>query len=79
MTNCGTVSICSMELVIMLLNLCFFRCIREVNNQRRKEKLIRILYHTDAAQGIGKIKVDVDELKVDYLTVVGHKVILAMF
>jgi len=68
-----------MELVIMLLNLYCFRCIREVNNQRKKEKLIRILYHTDAAQGIGKIKVDVDELTVDYLTIVGHKVILVMF
>jgi selenocysteine lyase len=63
----------------MSLNLYCFRCIREVNNQRKKEKLIRILYHTDAAQGIGKIKVDADELKVDYLTIVGHKVILAMF
>jgi len=79
LTNCGTFRLCSMELVIMLLNLYCFRCIREVNNQRKKEKLIRILYHTDAAQGIGKIKVDVDELKVDYLTIVGHKVILAMF
>ncbi|XP_045162388.2 selenocysteine lyase-like isoform X2 [Mercenaria mercenaria] len=33
----------------------------------------RILVHTDAAQAIGKIPVDVDELAVDYLTVVGHK------
>ena len=29
--------------------------------------------HTDAAQAIGKIKVDVDELGVDFLTVTGHK------
>jgi selenocysteine lyase len=68
-----------MALVIVLLNLYCFRCIREVNSQRKKEKLIRILYHTDAAQGIGKIKVDADELKVDYLTIVGHKVVLEMF
>jgi len=29
--------------------------------------------HTDAAQAIGKIDVDVDKLGVDYLTIVGHK------
>ncbi|KAI9142027.1 pyridoxal phosphate-dependent transferase [Paraphysoderma sedebokerense] len=33
----------------------------------------RIKIHTDAAQAIGKLKVDVKELNVDYLTVVGHK------
>lgn len=32
-----------------------------------------ILLHTDGAQAIGKIGVDVDELQVDYLTIVGHK------
>ncbi|XP_075260785.1 selenocysteine lyase-like isoform X2 [Convolutriloba macropyga] len=32
-----------------------------------------VLCHTDAAQSIGKMKVDVRELNVDYLTVVGHK------
>jgi len=29
--------------------------------------------HTDAAQSVGKVKVDVDELQVDFLTVAGHK------
>eukprot|EP00057_Strongylocentrotus_purpuratus_P012043 XP_011666517.1 PREDICTED: selenocysteine lyase-like [Strongylocentrotus purpuratus] len=33
----------------------------------------RILLHTDAAQTIGKIRVDVDSLNADYLTIVGHK------
>ncbi|GFU45481.1 selenocysteine lyase [Nephila pilipes] len=32
-----------------------------------------ILLHTDAAQAIGKIKVDVRDLDVDFLTIVGHK------
>jgi cysteine desulfurase len=31
------------------------------------------LFHTDAAQAAGKIPVDVDELGVDLMTVVGHK------
>ena len=33
-----------------------------------------ILFHTDAAQSIGKIATDVSQLGVDLLTVVGHKV-----
>ena len=40
---------------------------------RLSQKIPRILVHTDAAQAIGKIKVDVNDLGVDYLTVVGHK------
>jgi cysteine desulfurase len=32
-----------------------------------------ILFHTDAAQSCGKIRVDVSELKVDLLTIAGHK------
>jgi len=31
------------------------------------------LVHTDCAQAVGKIKVDVSELDVDYLTIAGHK------
>ncbi|XP_015216811.2 selenocysteine lyase [Lepisosteus oculatus] len=33
----------------------------------------RILLHTDAAQAIGKVQVNTQELGVDYLTIVGHK------
>jgi cysteine desulfurase len=33
-----------------------------------------VLLHTDAAQSVGKIPVDVKELQVDFLTVAGHKV-----
>jgi cysteine desulfurase len=33
----------------------------------------RIIFHTDAAQSVGKIPTRVDDLKVDLLTVAGHK------
>ncbi|KAL9975958.1 hypothetical protein ACROYT_G013183 [Oculina patagonica] len=49
------------------------KAIRSLNKSRSSQKFPRILVHTDAAQAIGKIEVDVDELGVDYLTVVGHK------
>ncbi|XP_060723056.1 selenocysteine lyase [Tachysurus vachellii] len=40
---------------------------------KRSSSCPRILLHTDAAQAIGKIRVDAQELGVDYLTIVGHK------
>ncbi|KAG7398934.1 hypothetical protein PHYBOEH_010039 [Phytophthora boehmeriae] len=36
-------------------------------------KGLPILVHTDASQAIGKVRVDVDELGVDMLTIAGHK------
>uniref|UniRef100_A0A8C0VEL9 Selenocysteine lyase n=1 Tax=Cyanistes caeruleus TaxID=156563 RepID=A0A8C0VEL9_CYACU len=47
--------------------------ISALNQHRAAEGLPRILVHTDAAQMIGKGRVDVQELGVDYLTIVGHK------
>ncbi|BFZ23136.1 hypothetical protein BsWGS_26175 [Bradybaena similaris] len=41
--------------------------------KRQKGETERILLHTDAAQALGKIPVDIYELGVDYLTIVGHK------
>jgi len=32
-----------------------------------------VAFHTDAAQSVGKIPVDVEELQVDFLTLAGHK------
>lgn len=66
---------------------CTFMCIvfqpiQEIMSQIRglernpDQEVPRILLHTDAAQTIGKMPVDVNDLQVDYLTVVGHKVIL---
>ncbi|XP_067851674.1 selenocysteine lyase isoform X2 [Heptranchias perlo] len=42
-------------------------------NQQRDTETPRILLHTDAAQAVGKLRVDVRDLGVDYLTIVGHK------
>uniref|UniRef100_A0A8C5FN62 Selenocysteine lyase n=1 Tax=Gadus morhua TaxID=8049 RepID=A0A8C5FN62_GADMO len=44
--------------------------VKAINKQGRHP---RILLHTDAAQALGKIQVDVADLGVDYLTIVGHK------
>jgi cysteine desulfurase NifS/selenium donor protein len=44
--------------------------IPEIGRIARKKK---ILFHTDAAQSVGKIPVDVAELQVDLLSVAGHK------
>ncbi|KAH0623896.1 hypothetical protein JD844_007085 [Phrynosoma platyrhinos] len=47
--------------------------IQAVNRKRMASGLPRILVHTDAAQMIGKGQVNVQDLGVDYLTIVGHK------
>lgn len=49
------------------------RQLAEVNKDRSKRGFSQVWIHTDAAQTIGKIPVDVNSLRVDYLTVVGHK------
>jgi cysteine desulfurase len=32
-----------------------------------------VLFHTDASQSVGKVPIDVNELRVDFLTLAGHK------
>lgn len=46
---------------------------QKVNGINKQRGHPRILLHTDAAQALGKIHVDVADLGVDYLTIVGHK------
>ncbi|XP_051874969.1 selenocysteine lyase [Pristis pectinata] len=46
----------------------------KIVNQQRGKEMPKILLHTDAAQALGKLPVDVQDLSVDYLTIVGHKV-----
>lgn len=47
--------------------------IQALNQRRAASGLPRILVHTDAAQALGKRRVDVEDLGVDFLTIVGHK------
>ncbi|NXG24428.1 SCLY lyase, partial [Grallaria varia] len=49
------------------------RRLRALNQRRVAQGLPRVLLHSDAAQMVGKGRVDVQELGVDYLTIVGHK------
>ncbi|MBN1253446.1 MAG: selenide, water dikinase SelD [Bacteroidales bacterium] len=44
--------------------------ISEINEIAKKHN---IRFHTDAAQSVGKIKIDVDEMGIDLLSVAGHK------
>ena len=45
-----------------------------MNEARGRNNEFILLFHTDAAQTIGKVDVNVIDLGVDYLTIVGHKV-----
>ncbi|XP_005361748.1 selenocysteine lyase isoform X1 [Microtus ochrogaster] len=49
------------------------RRIKALNQSRAASGLPRVLVHTDAAQALGKRRVDVEDLGVDFLTIVGHK------
>jgi len=44
--------------------------IKEISEIARKHN---ILFHTDASQALGKITVDINELKIDLLSIAGHK------
>lgn len=48
--------------------------LKQLNIREKRGQHYRIFLHTDAAQTVGKIRVDVSDLGVDYLTIVGHKV-----
>jgi cysteine desulfurase len=34
----------------------------------------KVFFHTDAAQAIGKIPINVDDLKIDLMSISGHKI-----
>jgi cysteine desulfurase len=45
--------------------------VKEIGEICRKNK---VFFHTDAAQAVGKIPVDVNDMKIDLLSISGHKV-----
>lgn len=47
--------------------------IQDIRELARVAAARGVLFHTDAAQSVGKVRVRVDELGVDFLTVAGHK------
>lgn len=47
---------------------------RVINQGKKRNGLFPVYLHIDAAQAIGKIPVDVQELGADFVTIVGHKV-----
>uniref|UniRef100_A0A3B3DIM9 Selenocysteine lyase n=1 Tax=Oryzias melastigma TaxID=30732 RepID=A0A3B3DIM9_ORYME len=66
-----SVMLANNETGVIMVGLPRISCrVKFLNKQRER---LRILVHTDAAQALGKIPVDVQELGVDYLTIVGHK------
>ena len=45
--------------------------IKEIGEICRKHK---VLLHTDAAQAVGKIKIDVNDMNIDLMSISGHKI-----
>ena len=45
--------------------------IKEIGAICRKHK---VFFHTDAAQGVGKIPVNVNDMNIDMLSISGHKI-----
>lgn len=45
--------------------------LKEIGEICRKNK---VFFHTDAAQAFGKIDIDVDEMKIDLMSISGHKI-----
>ena len=69
MTTYICVIIFSRELQYHLYNLAaLFICTGELCRSKK------IFFHTDAAQAIGKIPLDVDDMKIDLMSISGHKI-----
>ena len=47
--------------------------IQDIKALSRIASVHNVLFHTDAAQSVGKVRMKVDDLGVDFLTIAGHK------
>jgi len=47
--------------------------LKKINSERQKKELPYIYFHTDAVQTVGKIKLSVEELGINLLSLSGHK------
>lgn len=45
--------------------------LKEIGEMCRANKT---LFHTDSAQGFGKVPIDVDEMNIDLMSISGHKI-----
>ena len=69
-----TIMLANNETGIMLPIAQVARLLREdIQRTREGTGLPRVMLHTDASQCVGKVKVDVGVLGVDYVTIAGHK------
>ena len=50
------------------LKMCFCCCIGALCRSKK------IFFHTDAAQAVGKIPLDVNDMKIDLMSISGHKI-----
>lgn len=79
--NCGRVNINDLERAItrntILITIMFANneigTIQNIREIGRIAKKYNVIFHTDAVQAIGNVKIDVRDLKIDSLSMSGHK------
>lgn len=50
------------------------KVVKEINDEREKNKLSKVYFHVDAVQAVNYLDCNVDNLGVDYLSLSGHKI-----